>query len=340
VTDLHRLQSGPQYADKAAPVRWGIVGTGSISREIAADLGLVGGAEIAAVTSRRAASADAFADQYAIPLRFDDYSAMLDADLDAVYIATPHVTHFDYVREALLRGRNVLCEKPLGLTAAEVRELGRIAGRSGAFLMEAMWMKFNPLYRRLRELVDTGAIGEVRSVRASFGAPFPRDDSSRWKPGGSTLLDQGIYPVTLAHLVLGPPSRIIAAGVVRDDGVDLSESFTLHYPDGRFAQGASSMVEFLDMSASISGTTGWITIDTGFWYASRLSVHRLTAEGDVHESHEIEREGNGYVPMLREVSAAIRGAKPEHPWHTLEDTALVFDTMDEIRSQICAGERA
>lgn len=343
MTDLPRLESrGPQHSakvDTGAPIRWGIVGTGAISQQIAADLGLVGEAEIAAVTSRSVDSADEFADRYAIPLRFDDYSTMLDADLDAVYIATPHVTHFDYVREALLRGRHVLCEKPLGLTAAEVRELAAIASRSGVFLMEAMWMKFNPLYRRLRDLVDAGAIGEVRSARASFGAPFPRDESSRWKPGGSALLDQGIYPVTLAHLVLGPPSRISAAGLVRDDGVDLSESFALHYPDGRFAQGASSMVEFLDMSASISGTSGWITIDTGFWYASRLTVHRFTTGGDVRESHEIEREGNGYVPMLREVSSAIRDGNTEHPWHTLEDTALVFDTMDEIRSQISARQR-
>lgn len=318
------------------PVRWGIVGTGAISHQIAADLGLVREVETAAVTSRRAASADEFADQYAIPLRFDDYSAMLDADLDAVYIATPHVTHFAYVREALLRGRNVLCEKPLGLSAKEVVELASIARGSGAFLMEAMWMKFNPLYRQLREVVATGAIGEVRSVRASFGAPFPRDGSSRWKAGGSALLDQGIYPVTLAHLLLGEPARISASGVVRGDGVDLTENFTLHYPDGRFAQGASSMVEFLDMSASISGTTGWITIDTGFWYASRFTVHRFTAEGADSETHETEREGDGYVPMLREVSDAIRGRNLEHAWHTLEDTASVFRTLDEIRSQISA----
>jgi predicted dehydrogenase len=322
-------------------IRWGIVGTGAISHQIAADFGLVGEAEIVAVTSRRAASAAEFADQFAIPLRFDDYGDMLDADLDAVYIATPHVTHVDYVREALLRGRSVLCEKPLGLTAAEVAELAATARRSGVFLMEAMWMKFNPLYRRLRKLVNAGAIGEVRSVRASFGAPFPRDDSSRWKPGGSALLDQGIYPVTLAYLMLGPPATISASGVVRDDGVDLSESFTLHYPDGRFAQGASSMVEFLDMSASISGTTGWITIDTGFWFASRLTVHRFAPEqGEIRDTHETAQEGHGYVPMLREVTSAIQRRDLQHPWHTLEDTVRVFGTLDEIRSQITARQRA
>ncbi|NKF32302.1 Gfo/Idh/MocA family oxidoreductase, partial [Pseudomonas sp. BGM005] len=111
---------------------------------------------------------------------------------------TPHVTHFDYARQALELGRHVLCEKPIALNAHEVRELASIAARSGAFLMEAMWMKFNPLHQRVVEIVQSGAIGEVRSVRGAFGAPFPRDDSSRWKPGGSTLLDQGIYPVTLA----------------------------------------------------------------------------------------------------------------------------------------------
>lgn len=201
-------------------------------------------------------------------------------------------------------------------------------------------MKFNPLYGRLREMVDSGAIGEISSVRSSFGAPFPRDDSSRWKPGGSALLDQGIYPVTLSHMFLGEPSSITAAGVVQEDGVDLCQNYTLAYPGGRFAQGASSMVNFLDQSASLSGTGGWITIDTGFWFAKRFTVHRFSVEkGETTKTYEITREGNGYVPMLRAVTAAILNGEVEHPLHTLDETARVFDTLDEIRRQITTVER-
>ena len=133
---------------------------------------------------------------------------MFASDIDAVYIATPHVTHFDIASEAIAAGRHVLCEKPLGMNEREVRELAARAADAGVFLMEAMWMKFNPLYARLAQLIAEGVLGEVRSVRAAFGAAFPQDGSSRWMPGGSTLLDQGIYPVTLAHMLLGRPETV------------------------------------------------------------------------------------------------------------------------------------
>ena len=327
--------SGPRPISSQTRLRWGIAGTGGISQQVAADLSLVSNATIAAVSSRHAETAQKFARTFSIPAHGDDYLSMLDSDIDAVYIGTPQVTHFEYAREALSRGRHVLCEKPMGLNAAEVRELAAIAAKSGVFLMEAMWMKFNPLYLRLQEVIGGGAIGEVRGIRASFGAPFPEDDSSRWKPGGSSLLDQGIYPVTLSHMFLGTPSTITAAGVTRENGIDVSANFTLNYRNGTFAHGASSMVNFLDQSASLSGTTGWITMDAGFWFASQFTVHRFSIEtGETTETVQTKREGNGYVPMLREVTAAILDGKREHALHSLDETARIFDTLDEIRRQI------
>jgi predicted dehydrogenase len=230
-----------------------------------------------------------------------------------------------------------LCEKPLAISAAEVRQLAEIARISGVFLMEAMWMKFNPLIALVRELISAGEIGEVRSVRASFGAPFPHDESSRWKPGGSALLDQGIYPVTLSHLLLGVPTDIQATGVVRADGVDLSEHFTLEYPGGRFAQGASSMVEYLETSATVAGDRAWLAIGPGFWHSSSLTIHSYTPSGPESRSFDVAREGHGYVPMLRAVTEAIAGGSTQHPLHTHDDTAAIFDIMDQIRLHISRG---
>lgn len=320
-------------------IRWGVAGTGAISRQIVEDFAHVDRADVVAVSSRGEANAAKFGEEFDIANRFDDYTAMLDSSIDAVYIGTPHVAHFSMAREALIRGRHVLCEKPLGLNAQEVRQLADIARGSGAFLMEAMWMKFNPLMAALREIIAADGIGNVRAVRASFGAPFPRDGSSRWQPGGSALLDQGIYPVTLSHMLFGTPERICADGIVRSDGVDLNEHFTLEYTDGRFAQGASSMVEFLDTTAAVCGDMGWIAIDPGFWFASRLTVHTYTAAGPAARTHEVEREGHGYVPMLRSVTNAIADGSTEHPLHTLEDTALIFDTLDLIRREITTAGR-
>nr|WP_315266781.1 Gfo/Idh/MocA family oxidoreductase [Microbacterium lemovicicum] len=316
------------------PLRWGVVGTGGISRQMVSDFALVPDAEVVAVASRDRARADAFADEFDIAGRFTDRSAMFGA-VDAVYIATPHVTHFNVASEAIAAGRHVLCEKPLGMSEEQVRELTTRAADAGVFLMEAMWMSFNPLIARLVAVIGEGVLGEVRSLRAAFGAPFPQDDSSRWKPGGSALLDQGIYPVTLAHTLFGPPDSIRATGTVRDDGVDLREEFTLGWVDGRFAHGASSMVDWLDTSAAVGGTEAFVTIPRGFWWASQLTVHHHVGRGQHREEVvEVEREGNGYVPMLRAVVAAVRSGALEHPLHTAATTAAVYRTLDAIRSEI------
>lgn len=260
---------------------------------------------------------------------------MLAANADAVYIGTPHVNHFDMASTAIAAGRHVLCEKPLGLNSAQVHELADRARVAGVFLMEAMWMKFNPLHRRLVQLANDGVFGEVRSVRGSFGAPFPKDGSSRWRPGGSALLDQGIYPVTLAHMFLGSPDRVVASGTVRPDGVDLRERFTLEYPGDRFAHGASSMVEWLDSSAAIGGTDAWATIDRGFWWASRMTMHHPTERGrSDDEVIDVEREGFGYVPMLRAVTASIVDGEREQPLHTSQHVADIYVTLDAIRGQL------
>ena len=189
---------------KQTHVKWGLIATGEISRQMTADFQLIEHATVTAVSSRDRARGTAFAEEFGITSHYDDYRRLLDSAIDAVYIGTPHATHFAIAKEAIEHGKHVLCEKPIGLTAAETRELGRVAQLNGVFLMEAMWMKFNPLHVRLLELLREGCIGDVRSVHATFGIPFPRDNSSRWKAemGGSALLDQGIYPVTLAHMVL------------------------------------------------------------------------------------------------------------------------------------------
>src|SRR5688500_13732070 len=160
-------------APNEQPLRWGVVGTGAISRQMVADFALVPNATVRAVASRRVESAHEFADEFGITERYASRREMFASDIDAVYIATPHVTHFEIASEAIAAGRHVLCEKPLGMNEREVRELSAQAVDAGVFLMEAMWMKFNPLYARLFGLIGDGVLGDVRSVRAAFGAAFP-----------------------------------------------------------------------------------------------------------------------------------------------------------------------
>ena len=155
-----------------------------------------------AVASRTAANAEAFAAEFEVPRGYGDYDALFaDEDVDVVYIGTPIGTHVEVARRALLAGKHVLLEKAFTTTADEARELAALAAEQGRFLMEAMWMRFNPAIQRVLDEVADGAIGDVRTVQAGFGFP-PPPGAIHWRPdlGGGALLDMGVYPLSFAHL--------------------------------------------------------------------------------------------------------------------------------------------
>lgn len=318
--------------------RWGIVGTGDISDRVATDLLDIGGG-INGVWGRTVERAGAFAVRHGIPFATADRSALLGHDdIDAVYIATPADTHTAITLEALDAGLHVLVEKPIATSAADAEMLFARAAQVDRFLMEAMWMRFNPLHVELIQRITEGELGAIRSVRASFGTPFfPRPGKTRPEAGGSMLRDRGIYSVTLAHWFLGEPDAVQARGVV-SEGVDLSGHATLEHAGGKFAQLAWSGVEFLDLSAAVSGERGWFTLDPMFWAGSDARVHAGSAERIFRSPEPVQhpRVGNGYGPMLEAVSATIDSGLREHPWHDAATTISVTRTLDRILTDITA----
>ncbi|TLM83564.1 Gfo/Idh/MocA family oxidoreductase [Pseudarthrobacter sp. NamE2] len=324
--------------DPDRTLRWAVAGAGTISRSIVPDLQAIPGNQVEVVFSRDPANAARFAKEFNLARWTDDFASVVqDPLVDVLYLATPFATHAAMAREALLAGKHVVIEKPMAMNADEVEELFTLAGSQSLFLMEAMWMKFNPAFQHLFELLDSGVIGKPSSLRAGFGFPLIPDGGSRWDPArsGGTLLDQGIYPVTLAHAIFGEPTDVHARGCLRDDGLDFAEHFTLDFEEGRFAQCASSMTEFVDPTASISGTLGWITIPGMFWTSTTLLMHAGSwAKMFAPEPIEHDREGNGYVPMLRAAGEAIRSGATQHPIHPASDTIAVFRTLDAISKQV------
>ncbi|WP_181073395.1 Gfo/Idh/MocA family protein [Rathayibacter sp. AY1A3] len=316
---------------------WGIVGTGAVSRFLCSDLAQLDTVRLLAVCSRSLATATAFGDERGVERAYGDLDRMLDDDeLDIVYIGTPHATHLPIALAALQAGKHVLIEKPIGVDSDQARVIADAARRAGRFAMEGMWMKFAPAYRRLVADVRAGSIGEVRSIRASFGLPFDVAESTRWSAdrASSTLLDQGIYPVTLALDLLGAPWRIRADRTLRHDGVDLTTRASFEYAGGRFADLAASMVEYIDPTASINGMNGWIDVAAPFWATTRFSTH----SGSIPEAlgspvtTVLEAEGHGYVPMLRAVTEAVAQGALEHPLHTLDDSIRTLAVLDRVRS--------
>lgn len=328
---------GVTTAEGATMHGWGIIGTGDISERVAADLRVVAPDRVRAVWGRRRERADAFAGEFGIPFATERRDELLArAEVDVVYIATPAHTHLEIALEALEAGKHVLIEKPMATSAADIELIFAKAQAVGRFAMEAMWMRFNPLHVDLLERVRGGALGDVRAVRASFGTPF-RASGAKLTPAhaGSALRDRGIYAVTLAHWFLGEPEAISATGSLMD-GVDIAGHATMEHGDGRFAQLAWSGVEFLDLSAAVSGEQGWITVDPMFWAAQSARVHAGGVERIFVSPEKVEhpRRGNGYRPMLAAVEEAIVEGRLQHPWHDRDATLAVARSMDAMAVQV------
>lgn len=320
----------------ADSVRWGILATGGIAAAFTADLVDLPDAEVVAVASRTEESARTFAERFGIPKAYGDWAALAaDKDVDVVYVATPHAAHRAAAGLCLEAGRHVLCEKPFTLNVREAEELVALARTHDRFLMEAMWMYCNPLIRRIKSLVDDGAIGEVRAVQADFGleGPFPpahrlRDPAQ----GGGALLDLGVYPVSLAQLFLGEPSGISARAVLSPEGVDLQTALALSWDSGALATLHCSLTGGTPTIASITGSKGRIDIPSGFFHPDRFVLHR--AGSDPEEFVHDPAQGTGFRFEALEVMRAVRAGERESPLVPLEGTLAVMRTLDAVRGQI------
>ncbi|GAA2881187.1 Gfo/Idh/MocA family oxidoreductase [Streptomyces mexicanus] len=319
-------------------VRWGILATGGIAAAFAADLVDLPDAELVAVASRREESARAFAERFGAPRAYGTWAELArDADVDVVYVATPHAAHHAAAGLCLREGRNVLCEKPFTLNLREAADLVALARQRGRFLMEAMWMYCNPLVRRLKALVDDGAIGEVRTVQADFGLAGPFPPAHRLRDprlGGGALLDLGVYPVSFAHLLLGEPSDVTARAVLSPEGVDLQTGALLCWDGGALAQVHCSITGGTAIGASVTGSKGRIDIPSGFFNPDRFVLHRDGREPEEFAADPADGPRAGYRHEALEVMRALRAGETESPLVPLEGTLAVMRTLDAIRERI------
>ncbi|MFB7495405.1 Gfo/Idh/MocA family protein [Streptomyces sp. NPDC056161] len=319
-------------------VRWGILATGGIAASFAAALVDLPDAEIVAVASRTEESARAFAERFGIPRAYGDWESLArDEDIDVVYVATPHAAHRAAAGLCLAAGRNVLCEKAFTLNAHEAGELLALAREHGRFLMEAMWMYCNPLVRRLKALVDDGAIGDVRTVQADFGlsGPFPpahrlRDPAQ----GGGALLDLGVYPVSFAHLLLGEPTGLDARAVLSPEGVDLQTGALLSWDGGALASVHCSIVGGTAVAASVTGSQGRIDIPDGFFNPERFVLHRAGRDPEEFVLDAADGPRNTLRHEAAEVMRALRAGERESPLVPLSGTLAVMRTLDTIRERV------
>ncbi|MEV0994185.1 Gfo/Idh/MocA family oxidoreductase [Nonomuraea sp. NPDC050202] len=310
---------------------WGIAATGGIARTVGAAIAAEPGMRVAAVGSRSLARAQALAATLEAESAYGSYEQLCaDPGVDAIYVATPHAQHLQVAELAIAAGKAVLCEKPLAATVDDAEKMVRLAREAGVFLMEAMWMRFNPLVQRI---AGDPRFGELRSVQASFGFAAPYDPAHRlWAPelGGGALLDLGIYPFGLAQLLLGMPADLRITGSLAPSGVDAEAAGVLLYPGGRHALVATSLLGNYPNTACVVGTRMRADLQAPFWAPQRIV---LTGPSMEPEEHVLDPADNGYAGELREVRAATAEGRTESSIMPLDESLAMLGLLADARRQ-------
>ncbi|TDB82257.1 Gfo/Idh/MocA family protein [Micromonospora sp. KC721] len=316
------------------PVRWGILGTGGIAATFASDLKLVEGAVLAAVGSRTAEAATTFAARHGFARAHGSWADLAaDDEVDVIYVATPHAFHQAAAAVCIAGGKHVLCEKPMTLDRPSSATLVEQARSRGLFLMEAMWMRCNPVIRRIAALVADGAIGEVTAVHADLGLQGPFPATHRLMDpalGGGALLDLGVYPINLAHLILGTPASVQAWAHLSPEGVDQNTGLLLGYPSGAVAALSCSLVAATGNAATITGTTGRIQLPPAFFMPRTFTLHR----GADTEVFDLDFPGKGFQFEAEEVQRCLAAGEVESPLMPQATTLEIMGLLDAIREQI------
>lgn len=314
--------------------RWGIIGTGGIAQTFAEDLKRLDGHVVAAVGSRTLTSAQNFAKQFSDAVAYGSYEELVAADVDAVYVATPHPMHYENTLLAMRAGKPVLCEKAFTVNAKEARALVAFAQEQNIPLMEAMWSRFLPHMQLVKEIVSSGVLGEITNIVADHGQFIPYERAARlWEPelGGGALLDLGIYPLTLAHLILGSPISIHAEATLTEKKVDLNTSMMLRYASGAHALLSCTMASRGSVSAMIAGDRARIEIDGSFYAPTSFRV--ITRDGEVTE-YPNKYEGHGLREEAAEFARVVRSGEIESPLMPHSTSIELMEMMDSIRAQI------
>lgn len=321
--------------DGSTGLRWGFIGPGNIANNVARDLQKVDGAVLHAVASRSVQRAEAFAREHGVAVAYGSYGDLLaDADIDAVYIATPHRQHHAIAMAAIAAGKHLLIEKAFTCTLAGAREIVDAARTAGVFCMEAMWTRFHPAIVEAHRMLTEGAIGEIRSVRADLGVRNAFDPRNRlWDPGqgGGALLDLGVYTTSFVQFVLGgTPTGVEITGTLERNGVD-AESLVLWRGDrGRTGVAQCSLVSPLPGAAAVFGTRGWLEVPPRFHHPDRILVHPIGPDGRAASPETIVAPpiGKGYAHEFVEVQRCVAAGLTESPTMPLDDTLAVMGVLE------------
>lgn len=312
------------------PIRWGILGPGSIAQSFAGGVAASRTGKLVAIGARNPAK-PGLAESFPGARILDGYDALLaDPDIDAIYISIPHPGHAQWAIKAAEAGKHVLCEKPLALTAFEADAMMHAARKAGTFLGEALMYRLHPQTKKLVELIRSGVIGDIRMIKSSFGFAMPgfmpqhRLYANDLAGGG--ILDVGGYPVSMVRLIAGAalgqpfaePDKVVGTAHLGQSGVDEWASALLHFPGGIVAEVSCSISLNQDNVLRVLGTKGRIEVPD-FWFAGgnrdvglgRIDIIAFTG---ARQTISVDEKRHVYSFEVDAAGEAIRAGGQEFAW--------------------------
>ena len=317
-------------------MRIGLLGAGGIAGTMAQTVAKMNGVQNYAVASRSLEKAQAFAARFGVEKAYGTYEEMLADDrVDLVYVATPHSHHYEWTLAALNAGKNVLCEKAFAANARQAEEMLETAEKKHLLLTEAIWTRYMPSRNKIREIIDAGEIGPVRTVSANLGYQISGVERMiRPELAGGCLLDLTVYPLNFASMILGDGyERITASAVMTDTGVDGQDGVTIIYPEGKMATLFTTMYSQTDRRGLIYGERGHLVVEN-INNPEKLSVFtndggRLTLRSEWTPPAQI----SGYEYEVEACRKALEEGRIECPEMPHAETLEIMRQMDEIRRQ-------
>ena len=318
---------------KKIPFRVGIIATGWIAEKAAITLNGLADCEAYAVGSRTLEKAQAFAQKWNIPKAYGSYSELIaDPDIDLVYIGTPHSHHYDVTREAILAGKPCLVEKAFMANARQTKEVLDLAHERKVFIAEAIWTRYQPAVKMVRDLISSGRIGTPRLVTATLG--YSMGDKPRIMRAdlcGGALLDLGVYALNFVRMFFPADIVSIESQCVKSDtGMDLTNAISLVLSDGILANVQSSASCVGDNIGVIAGTDGNLIIDN-INNPQRITVN--THDREFVEDIHVPQQITGYEYQFLACRDALAEGLLEPREMPHAETLYIMQLMDDFRQK-------
>lgn len=310
---------------------WVIVGTGVVGREMAAALNAVNG-EIYGVYNHHPEKAEAFAKEFGAKKVFYSEEEMLaDEKVDIFYVSTPHNAHYDFMMKAIRAKKHVFCEKSITVNAKQLDEAAALAEENGVVIAEAMTMFHMPLYRKLREIIDSGVLGKIKLVQVNFGSCKEYDVTNRFfnkDLAGGALLDIGVYAISFARFFLeSKPNTILTTANYFETGVDEESGILMKNDRGQLSVIALTMRAKQPKRGVVAGEKGYIEVNN-YPRADKATI--TYTESGKAETIEAGSTAKAMEYEVIDMDEAVSGNK-EHIYFPL--TKDVSHLMSEVRNQ-------